>query len=212
MSTQSIIAEQRVLIHNINWQLFESLLDAMAHNNSSRISYIQETLEFMSPLWLHESTNRRIEAMILALTEELNMPLEMAGSLTLKRADMVVGKEPDSCYYIQNAAQVRGKINIDLSIDPPPDLAIEIDISRSFLNQLEIYAKLGVGEVWIYDGNNIRFYHLENLQYINSESSLTFPMLYGKKVIEYLSECQTIGVPLAVRNIKLWIQKQSSQK
>ncbi len=212
MSTQSIIAEQRVLIHNINWQLFESLLDAMTHNNSSRISYNKGTLEFMSPLWFHESTNRRIEAMILALTEELNMPLEMAGSLTLKRADMVVGKEPDSCYYIQNAAKIRGKINIDLSMDPPPDLAIEIDISRSSLNQLEIYGKLGVKEVWIYDGNNMRFYQLENEQYINNETSLTFPIVYGKKVIEYLSECQTIGVPLAVRNIKLWIQKQSSQK
>ncbi|HEY9702726.1 MAG TPA: Uma2 family endonuclease [Allocoleopsis sp.] len=212
MSTQSIIAEQRVLIHNINWQLFESLLDAMGNNNSSRISYDKGTLEFMSPLWFHENVNRLIDRLIIVLLEEMELEYNLAGSLTLKRADMVVGKEPDSCYYIQNAAKIRGKINIDLSIDPPPDLAIEIDISRSSLNQLEIYGKLGVGEVWIYDGNNMRFYHLENQQYINSERSLTFPILYGKKVIEYLSECQTIGVPLAVQNIKLWIQKQNSQK
>ncbi|MEO8892528.1 MAG: Uma2 family endonuclease, partial [Coleofasciculaceae cyanobacterium] len=73
---------------------------------------------------------------------------------------MKAGKEPDSCYYIQNEAQVRGKIELDFTVDPPPDLALEIDITSSSINQLEIYADLGIPEVWRYDGRTIHFYQL----------------------------------------------------
>ena len=51
--------------------------------------------------------------------------------MTCDRQDLARGLEPDQCYYIQNEGKVWGKDHIDLQIDPPPDLAIEIDITSS---------------------------------------------------------------------------------
>src|SRR6478672_2086260 len=205
--TSTAPAEQRVLLQNISWQLFESVLNAMGEDNHNRISYYQGKLEFMSPLWVHENSNRLIERLIVTFLEELNFEYDLAGSLTLKREDMAVGKEPDSSYYIQNEAQVQGKNKIDLTEDPPPDLVLEIDITSSSLNQLAIYADLGVPEVWRYDGNALQFYQLQNKQYLECDRSPTFPILSPNKVIEFLEECQTLGLVTAVRQLRTWIKE-----
>ena len=134
MITTSTPAEQRVLLKNISWQLFESLLQEMGEQRSTRLAYYKGKLELMTPLWEHENPNRKIEAMVIALVDELNLNIEMGGSIILKRPEIAVGKEPDSCYYIQNEARVRNKKEIDLTQDPPPDLALEIDITSSSLN------------------------------------------------------------------------------
>ncbi|HEY9702727.1 MAG TPA: Uma2 family endonuclease, partial [Allocoleopsis sp.] len=129
-----MIPEQRVSLNNINWQLLEKLLNARKDNNISRISYCQGRLEFMSPFWGHEIINKRIEKMIWVLTDELNMEMGKAGQgrkVILKKENMDIAKEPDACYYAhQNAPQAKDKINVDLSEDIPPDLAIEIDQPR----------------------------------------------------------------------------------
>ena len=135
MLTTLAPAEQRVLLQNISWQLFESLLQEMGEQRSTRLAYHKGKLELMTPLWEHEDSKRVIERLIDTFTEEINIDVRMGGSVTLKRSEMSAGKEPDSCYYIQNAARVRGKKEIDLTQYPPPDLALEIDITSSSLNR-----------------------------------------------------------------------------
>ncbi len=208
MITTLTPAEQRVLLQNISWQLFENLLAEMGENRSSRLAYHKGKLEIMTPLPEHEKSNRRIEAMIVALVDELNLNIEMAGSMTIKRPEMRTGKEPDSCYYIQNEARVRGKNKLDFTQDPPPDLALEIDITNSSLNQLEIYADLGVPEVWRYDGNTLRFYQLQKEKYLECNHSPTFPFLSATKVIEFLEQCQTLGVTTALRLLREWVRNR----
>ena len=203
-----MIPEQRVSLNNISWQLLEKLLKARKDNNISKISYCQGRLEFMSPFWGHEIINNRIESMIWILTDELNIEMGKAGKagkVMLKKENMGLAKEPDACYYAhQNAPQAKAKINVDLSEDIPPDLVIEIEQSRSSLNQLEIYANLGVPEVWIYKNDNITFYQLQKKRYINRERSFIFPILPGSKVIEFLSECEELGEKQAIENLRYW--------
>lgn len=208
MINTSSPAEQRVLLKNISWQLFESLLKEMGEQRSTRLAYHKGKLELMTPLWEHENPNRKIEAMVIALVDELNLNIEMGGSVTLKRRERAAGKEPDSCYYIQNEAQVRGKKDIDLSQDPPPDLAVEIDITSSFLNQLSIYSDLGIPEVWRYNGRTLKIYQLQNGEYVECDFSLTFPLLPATKVEEFLEQCQNLGVTAAVRQFRQWVRNQ----
>ena len=208
MLTTLAPAEQRVLLQNISWQLFESLLQEMGEQRSTRLAYHKGKLELMTPLWEHENRNRLIERLVIALLEELNIEYSLGGSVTLKRSEFSAGKEPDSCYYIQNEARVRGKKEIDLTQDPPPDLALEIDITSSSLNQLALYASLGVPEVWRYNGLRLKIYQLQNKEYVESEFSPTFPLLPATKVEEFLEQCQNLGVTAAVRQFRKWIKNQ----
>ncbi len=208
MISTSSPAEQRVLLKNISWQLFESLLQEMGEQRSTRLAYHKGKLELMTPLWEHENRNRVIDRLISTLIEELNLEYSPGGSFTLKRREMSAGKEPDSCYYIQNEAWVRGKKEIDLTQVPPPDLALEIDITSSSLNQLSIYSDLGVPEVWRYNGSRLQIYQLQNGEYVECGFSPTFPLLPATAVEEFLEQCQTLGVTQAVRQFRQWIRNQ----
>jgi Uma2 family endonuclease len=198
--------EERTLLQGISWNLYENLLTEIGDNGKARLSYYRGDLEFMTPLPSHENYNRQIDRAILVLAEELNMDYNLFGSMTIKRPDLESGKEPDSCYYITNEPAVRGKTKFDFTQDPPPDLAVEIDITRSSLNQLALYATLGVGEVWRYDGNALIFYQLQSGEYVAVDRSPTFTMLSPDRVLEFLADSQTHGINRAVKMLKEWIQ------
>jgi Uma2 family endonuclease len=208
MVVTSTPTEQRILLQNISWQLFENLSLELGEHNSHRLAYHKGNLEIMVPLPEHENSNRLIERLIVTLLEELQIEYNLFGSMTIKRPSMKAGKEPDSCYYIENEALVRGKKTLDFNEDPPPDLALEIDISRSSLNQLELYADLGIKELWIYDRRTISFYQLENGSYVECDRSPTFPILPANRVIEFLEQCQTLGVITALRQFREWLRSQ----
>jgi Uma2 family endonuclease len=198
--------EERTFLQNISWQLYESLLAEIGDNGKARLSYYQGNLEFMTPLPVHENYNRQIERAIVVVAEEVEQNYNLFGSMTIKRSDLAAGKEPDSCYYFANEPAVRGKTKLDFTQDPPPDLAVEIDITSSSLNQLALYATLGVGEVWRYDGAELIFYQLQSAKYVVVDRSPTFPMLAPARVLEFLAECQTEGINQAVKNLRKWVQ------
>ncbi len=202
-------AEQRVLLQNISWQLFESLLAEMGEGRSTRLAYDRGNLEFMTPLWEHENTNRSLDLLVFALVEELCLNCSPGGSVTLKQSKAKVGKEPDACYYIQNEDRVRGKTDIDLEIDPPPDLAVEIDITSSSIDKLSLYAALGVPELWRYDGTQMVFYQLQAEEYVSCDRSFTFQFLPPSRVDEYLQECRSLGLMEALRQFRIWIRDNS---
>jgi Uma2 family endonuclease len=129
MITTSTNAEQRTLLQNISWETFESLLKETGEDRNSRFAYDCGTLEIMTPLYEHESYKIQFDRLIFTLAEELDVGIKSAGSMTLKREIVNRGIEPDNCYYIQNEPAVRNKKEFNLETDPPPDLAIEIDIA-----------------------------------------------------------------------------------
>ncbi|WP_310429912.1 Uma2 family endonuclease [Chamaesiphon sp. VAR_48_metabat_135_sub] len=198
--------EERTLLQGISWNLYENLLTEIGDNGKARLSYYRGDLEFMTPLPSHENYNRQIERAIVVFAEELDLDYNLFGSMTIKRPDLEVGKEPDSCYYFANELAVRGKTKLDFTQDPPPDLAVEIDITSSSLNQLTLYATLGVGEVWRYDGKTLIFYQLQSDKYEIVDRSPTFPILSPDRVLEFLTDCQIDGINQAVKNLRKWIQ------
>lgn len=124
----SVPPGQRVLLHEVSWQEFESILDELGHR-SARIAYDNGILEITTPLPEHEDDKEIIGDLIKALLEELDIEFRSLGSTTYKNQAMLQGIEPDQCFYIQNESAIRGKKRLDLTVDPPPDLAIEIDIT-----------------------------------------------------------------------------------
>jgi Uma2 family endonuclease len=123
----------------------------------------------------HERPNHLIAQLVEVVAEELDLDLENLGSTTFKREDLQRGFEPDTCFYVQNEERIRGKEEIDLNVDPPPDLVIEVDITSPSLDRFPIYAHFGVPEVWRYDGERVEVYELGNAQYVEVANSLALP-------------------------------------
>jgi Uma2 family endonuclease len=158
MTATLIQSPDRVLLQNISWQMYQSLLKDFEQQPRMRLTYDRGLLEIMMPLAPRETYKKLLGRLIETLTEELEIEIRSLGSLTCDREDLARGLEPDQCYYIQNEATVRNCERIDLTQDPLPDLAIEVDITSSSIDQLAIYAALGVPEVCRYDGQLLTMY------------------------------------------------------
>ena len=188
MLVKSTPAEQRTVLHNVSWETFEALLRDTGEDRGSRFAYDCGTLEIMTPLFEHENPKSNFGNFIVALAEELDIEIISAGSTTLKRKLARRGIEPDTCYYIQNELAMRGRETLDLENDPPPDLAIEIDITRSSVNKFNIYGALGITELWRYDGQNLKFYQLIDGKYIECEFSIAFPIVSVSEISRFLKQ------------------------
>ncbi|CAN1211936.1 hypothetical protein TUMEXPCC7403_17150 [Tumidithrix helvetica PCC 7403] len=133
-----VVAEHRVLLHNVSWETFECLLAESGDSRSTRFYYLDGTLEIMYPLSLHEGSNRFIEKLLTIIADELDIDMRNLGSLLMKIKQQKLGGEPDSCYYIQNEPAIRGKEDIVVGEDPPPDLVLEVDITSPSDRRLPI--------------------------------------------------------------------------
>jgi Uma2 family endonuclease len=140
---------QRLILDNISWQEFEEILDDLGEHRHSHIAYYRGVLEFRMPLPGHERAKVLISHLLAVLLEELNLEWESLGSTTFKSQVMQAGIEPDDCFYIQNYQAMIGKQRLDLTVDPVPDLAIEVDFTS--VTQVSAYEALRVPEIWCYN-------------------------------------------------------------
>ena len=156
----------------------------------------------------HEEPNRTLAILVEIVAEELNIVLRRAGSTTFKREDLLKGFEPGSCFYIQNSAAVHGKKRIDLSVDPPPDLVIEIDVTSASLPRFPIFAAVGVPEVWRYDGEAVQVFKLADGKYVEVETSVALPPLTGAVATRFLKENETVNSSAWLRRVPAWVREQ----
>ena len=163
----------QAVLHGIDWQQFEALLEETGEHRATRYAYRNGELEIMSPLAAHENYKAIIRNIVEILLEELNLEFIALGSVTLKSDRAAQAVEPDECFYIQHEARIRGKERLDLNIDPPPDLALEIDISSR--TSFRHYVGLGIPELWRYDGHELEILLLDNGAYRVSAASRLFP-------------------------------------
>jgi Uma2 family endonuclease len=208
MVATSTLAEQRTILHNISWETFETLLEETGEDRGSRFAYDCGTLEIMTPLYEHENPKIQFDRFIVALAEELAIEVKSAGSTTLKRKIVNRGIEPDNCYYIQNEPAVRGRQELDLETDPPPDLAIEIDISSSSVDKLGIYSALGVPELWRYNGRVLKFYQLVEGEYAEREFSVAFPLVSVTDMSRFIEQSKTSGEIALVKSFRAWVREK----
>jgi Uma2 family endonuclease len=202
----------RVMLYNISWQQFENLLQDLGESRAARVAYDDGTLEIMTPLPEHEYYKKVISNAIEDIAEELDLDYESFGSTTWKRESKMAGLEPDDCFYFQNEPVIRGRLDLDLRRDPPPDLALEIDITSKSLNRFPIYARLGVPELWCYDSGELKIYILQDGEYVESEKSLVFPSLEIRELPKLIEQHRADGrraIRLAVRK---WVREEEKRK
>jgi Uma2 family endonuclease len=207
LKLQQIIVKpgQQMLLKDISWQQLENILEEMGERRAARISYSHGWLEIMLPLPEHEKDKEYIGDLVKILLEILQIDFEPFGSTTLKNERMRQAVEPDTSFYIQNQAAIIGKNRIDLTIDPPPDLAIEIDITSR--TRFENYELLGVPELWRYTQQGLEIFLLKEGKYLKSESSPNFSNIpIAALVNKYVQQCLTIGRSQAMRNLRNWIK------
>ncbi len=197
---------QQLLLQNISWEDFEEILEDLGENRSSRISYSNGVLEIMVPLPEHEKYKEIIGDIVKILLDELEIDFESLGSTTFKNKQMTQAVEPDACFYLKNYQAVIGKDRLDLSIDPPPDLAIEIDITNR--TQLDNYLLLKVPELWRYTRKGFQLNLLEGNRYIESQTSPNFPDIPIIELIDrHVKQAQIEGRSKAIRDFKKWLQE-----
>lgn len=196
-----------LLLEHVSWAAFERLLLEMGDTRAARVAYDQGTLEIMAPLPRHEYYKEVFGILVQDLADELDIDYETFGSTTWKRRDVLAGVEPDNCFYFQNEPAIRGKLNLDLTKDPPPDLAIEIDITSKSLNRMPIYARLGVPEVWRFDHGALRIYHLAGQAYVEHDTSLALPMIPVQEIIPFIDQHLADGKKAMRRAFRAWVRR-----
>jgi Uma2 family endonuclease len=202
---------QRVLFHNVTWHEFEAILDELGEHRRTRIAYDNGILEIMAPLPEHEADKEVISDLLKAFLEAQDIEFLTLGSTTFKHPQTLKGIEPDQCFYIQHEAAVRGKKRLDLSIDPPPDLAIEIDITSR--THPQTYAALGVPELWRRESGLIRVYALQAGAYRDVEDSPTFPgWLLHRIIPQYVEQSRRDGRNRAMRAFRAWVMEELAKR
>ena len=198
--------ENRVALHGLDWLAYQQMKALLNERTRARLTYDRGTLEITMPSEPHEFYARVIERFIIILVVELGLQVKTLGSTTLDRKDLERGSEPDNGYYIQNQPQVAGR-RIDLAVDPPPDLVVEVDISHTDIDKNALYAAMRVPEFWRFNGQVWRIYQLQENVYVEVDCSPTFQMVAKEKLYEFLAVSQQNEVEAEI-NFRTWAREQ----
>ncbi len=195
----------KLTLYDIGWDEYEQLLDGLGETAHVRTGYDNGRLEIMTPSARHEKYKGLLHDVILMLGDELDLEVFSYGAVTLKIEKRRKGAEADDCFYIQRAALVADKDQLDLATDPPPDLVIEIDLTRDSSAKFAIYAGLGVPEIWRYDGDRFSFWRLADHEYTAASFSPAFPFLTAEHLAEYAANREVLGRKAARRAFRAWV-------
>ncbi|TAF57489.1 MAG: Uma2 family endonuclease [Oscillatoriales cyanobacterium] len=187
------LAGSHLVLHDISWETYEHLLEVFAERSTPRMTYYQGTLELMVPLPEHERYSWTLGRLIVALSEEIGIEIIGLKSSTWRSEPKKAGNEADECFYIQNEALMRGKLTIDLKNDPPPDLAVEMDLTSSSINKMAVYAELKVPEVWIWK---------------KGETSLAFASFPVKELAQFMNLDSEKGENARIRELREWVRSR----
>jgi Uma2 family endonuclease len=208
METVKSPAEHRVILHNTSWVTYERLMKERGESRVPRFAYDQGELEIMSPSTEHESIAYYIGLLVAVFAGEAGVDLYGAGSTTFDREDLARGFEPDACFYVQNAERVRGKPRIDLGLDPPPDLIIEVDITSPSLDKFSIYARASIPEIWRHDGERLAIFELRREEYIEVAGSKTLPPLTSEALSGFIKESSSLNIVTWMRRVREWARSK----
>lgn len=214
MSTITVpaVVRDRLIVDNVDWKSYTRFLYLFAERPGYRLTYDRGRLEIMGPLALHERCANFLGRLAITMTEELGLPILQGGSTTLRLRRGKRGLDPDRCYWIAREAAVRGKTRLNLRKDPPPDLAIEVDVTSSSLNRMNIYATLGVPEVWRVDKQMLTFQALaaNRKKYAPISHSRSFPLVTPADLMVFWGMCATQEENSVIRQFRAWIQQRQA--
>lgn len=189
LDSTETIGEKRVTLRGLTWQSYQQILQALPQSRAARLTYDHGVLEIAMPLEEHEYASELIGLFIRVLVGEMGLKLKSLRSTTLDREDLDRGSEPDCAYYIQNQPRVAGR-KVDLAIDPPPDLVVEVDITHTDIDKNRLYAAMGVPELWRYNGRDWRIFQLQDGEYQECDRSPTFAWVEKGNLYQFLDQAQ----------------------
>ena len=166
------VPDVAVVLDSVSWATFTALVN---ESQGGRLAFDRGRLEIMSPSLGHENVKSLLCRFIEIFAEEHGIDLVAAGSTTLARDDLARAIEADACYFFANRSRLRNRDSIDLAIDPPPELAVEVDMGRSSLDKESIYAAIGVMELWRTDGRSLEIRQLRQDVYVPVHDSRLLP-------------------------------------
>ena len=205
-SPPKLIGEKRLTFRNLDWHSFKQIHSLLTERTRARFTYDNGVLEIAMPLEGHERSARLIERFILILVIEMGMKIKTMGSTTLDREDLLKSAEPDNGYYIQNYALVADR-EVNLNVDPAPDLVVEVDITHTDLNKDALYASMGVSEFWRFNGRVWQILQLVDGVYVECDRSLTFPIVEKMDLYRFL-EAALLDEVEAETNFRQWVRQQ----
>jgi Uma2 family endonuclease len=206
MTTVLAPPDQGIVLEGISWETYERLLSEHQDSASTRFTYDRETLEIMVLSAKHEKYKDLITLLVNVLAEEMGVDVSSFGSTTFRRQDLARGFEPDACFYIQKIDQVMGKDELDLTVDPAPDLVIEIDMSSSSLDRFPLFAAVGVNEVWRYNGDRLTLFVLTDGDYAKKPYSAVLPKVSGQALTALMTASQTLRRTAWLRQVREWVR------
>jgi Uma2 family endonuclease len=204
METIESPAEHKIILHNTSWETYERLMKERGESRVPRFAYDRGELEIMSPSAEHESIAYYVGLLVAVFAEEAGVDLYGAGSTTFDREDLERGFEPDACFYVRNAERVRGKPRIDLSLDPPPDLVIVVDITSPSLDKFPIYARAGIPEIWRHDGERLAIFELRGEEYNEVAESKILRPLTSEGLSGLIAQSSSLDIVTWMRRVREW--------
>ncbi len=177
---------QRFVFSDVDWAFYESVGEKLADRRVF-VTYYKGKLEVVTVSILHERICELLVILIRVMAEETSMPIQGVGMTTLRRMDLDAGVEPDSSFYTTHELHMRGKTDLDLAIDPPPDLAIEVEVTHRLGAHKSIYRELGVPEVWVYSSKGLSVLVQKNDAYVTVDRSPTFPMISPHEITGFIT-------------------------
>jgi Uma2 family endonuclease len=204
----SLLAEEselRMVMASLSWETFLALAEER-RGSVPRLTYSDGVLEMMSPKRKHENIGRLIGRMIEAYSEIKGIEILSVASVTVKRSDLKKAYEADESYYITNIDRVLTKEELDFEVDPPPDLVIEVELTSSAIDKLELFAAMQVREVWRHDGTSLQFYRLVGNRYQATSASVELPGLDSAIVNRFLAQGLLKGETTWIRAFRSEVQ------
>jgi len=190
----------------VTWEEYEKLIEQLDDRPGIHLSYYQGALTAMPLSAEHEKYARFIDQLITALKLRLRINILSFGSWTMKKIEKQAGKEPGACFYVQTATAIGNRLDLDFAVDPPPDIAVEVDIHHKTKDQLLIYAALGVPELWVFEKERLTIHLLEQDEYIETEASRALPMLTSEVLTGFLNRLTKDGEFETLLAFDEWLQ------
>jgi len=201
-------ADQFVEIDAVGWIGYKKYLRARGERSRPKMIYLDGDLILVSPAEPHESLNYRIGAFVLEVFSSLRIRFRPLGQTTLRRRSKRGGVEGDQAYYLASEKLVRGKPRVDLRIDPPPDLAIEVVHTHKAEASLKVYGGLGVPEVWVCDENQVAILvRQENGDYQETEHSLSLPFLTAAEIFAQIQKSDNMDMLDWLDGVRRWVRE-----
>jgi Uma2 family endonuclease len=202
-------ADSLITLRHIPWEEYEELLVQLGEDrNGLRISYDEGTLQVMTLSPEHEKYVRFFETLMTTIRLRLRLNILSFGSSTMKKRLRSKGTEPDACFYIQTASVIGNRMQLDFATDPPPDVAVEVDMHHGSISKFPIYAALGVPEIWHFDGQQLTIHHLAQESYVVTETSRALPLLTSRILTDFLTRLREGGEFQTILAFDEWLQTQ----